>query len=239
MVFTPVGEADPSRKMAVTGAAIELAEMHKAQNGHGIVSEPYHVGRAGKLLRAAKTYTAAGAGLDGAGVAHPAGGRCVRNASRGRTPADRFRVFYAGMASAKDPQYAVVPQPKRMAARENDCSSTLTGDPAALRPARRSHRSGRTRVANGANRLLQGGHGPPGLAAAGGPDALRTTGSRRLGDLCRRGRACLVVAPALPRGDRKSESRDGRLSGHHPCGPGAATAWASLLHNRGSLDTRA
>jgi hypothetical protein len=63
MVFTPVDEAGPSRRMVVTGAAIELAVMHKGENGHGIVSEPFHIGRAGRRLRAAKASTAAGAGL--------------------------------------------------------------------------------------------------------------------------------------------------------------------------------
>src|SRR5215207_7819606 len=51
MIFTPVGEAGPSRKMAVAGAAIELTAMHRVENDHGIVSEPYHEGRAGMLLR--------------------------------------------------------------------------------------------------------------------------------------------------------------------------------------------
>src|SRR3954470_14934643 len=63
MVFTPVEEAGPSRKMAVTGAAIELAVMHKVETDHGIVSEPYHLGRPGKFIQAAKVCTAAGAGL--------------------------------------------------------------------------------------------------------------------------------------------------------------------------------
>jgi hypothetical protein len=47
MVFTPVTEAGPVRRMAVAGAAIELAAMHKAENGHGIVSEPDHIGLVG------------------------------------------------------------------------------------------------------------------------------------------------------------------------------------------------
>jgi len=47
LVFTPVAEAGPARRMAVAGAAIELAAMHKAENGHGIVSEPDHIGLVG------------------------------------------------------------------------------------------------------------------------------------------------------------------------------------------------
>jgi hypothetical protein len=35
MVFTPVTEAGPVRRMAVAGAAIELAAMHKARTATG------------------------------------------------------------------------------------------------------------------------------------------------------------------------------------------------------------
>jgi formate-dependent nitrite reductase membrane component NrfD len=49
MALTPVDEAGPSRKVALTGVAIELAAMHRVENGHGIVSEPYHIGKAGEL----------------------------------------------------------------------------------------------------------------------------------------------------------------------------------------------
>jgi hypothetical protein len=63
MMFTPVGEAGPSRKMAVTGAAIELAAMHRVESRHGIVSEPFHEGRPGILLKPAKACTGSGAAL--------------------------------------------------------------------------------------------------------------------------------------------------------------------------------
>jgi hypothetical protein len=55
MVFTPVTEAGPVRRMAVAGAAIELAAMHKAENGHGIVSEPDHIGLVGPAERHCST----------------------------------------------------------------------------------------------------------------------------------------------------------------------------------------
>jgi hypothetical protein len=45
MALTPVAEAGPSRKVAVVGALVELAAAHKVENGHGIVSEPFHIGR--------------------------------------------------------------------------------------------------------------------------------------------------------------------------------------------------
>src|SRR5215218_8241595 len=63
MALSPIDEAGPSRKMAVAGAVVELAAMHRVETEFGIVSEPYHEGKAGKLLRAAKSCTAAGAAL--------------------------------------------------------------------------------------------------------------------------------------------------------------------------------
>jgi hypothetical protein len=41
MVFTAVAEAGPSRKAAVVGAAVELAAMHRVENEHAILSEPF------------------------------------------------------------------------------------------------------------------------------------------------------------------------------------------------------
>src|SRR3954454_18038528 len=63
MAFTPVAEAGPSWEVAGTSAAIELGLMHRFEHEHGIVSEPYRTGRAGNFLNAARTCTAAGAGL--------------------------------------------------------------------------------------------------------------------------------------------------------------------------------
>jgi hypothetical protein len=39
----------------------------------------------------------------------------------------RFGVFDAGMVSARDPKYTVVPQRERMAARQNGPAPTVTG----------------------------------------------------------------------------------------------------------------
>ena len=118
MIFTPVDEAGPSRKMAIAGAVIELAAMHKVENDHGIVSEPYHEGRAGTLMRAAKTCTAAGAGLTAVAGRTRLGAVASGTLLAAGSLLTRFGVFEAGMASARDPKYTVVPQRERMAARE-------------------------------------------------------------------------------------------------------------------------
>jgi hypothetical protein len=126
MVFTPVEEAGPSRKMGVTGAAIELAVLHQVENGHGVVSEPYHLGRAGRLLRAAKTCTAAGAGLTVVAGRTRLGQVASGTLLAAGSLLTRFGVFDAGMASARDPKYTVIPQRERLAARENGHAPTVS-----------------------------------------------------------------------------------------------------------------
>jgi Polysulphide reductase, NrfD len=119
MALAPVAETGPSRKMAVTGAAIELAAMHRVERDHGIVSEPYHLGRAGTLLRAAKACTAAGAGLTVLAGRSRLGSVAAGTLLAAGSLLTRFGVFDAGMASARDPKYTVVPQRERIAARQN------------------------------------------------------------------------------------------------------------------------
>ncbi|PWW21846.1 polysulfide reductase NrfD [Geodermatophilus normandii] len=118
MIFTPVAEAGPSRRTAVAGAAIELAVMHRVESGHGIVSEPYHEGRPGTLLRIARGCTAAGAALTVVAGRKRAGAVVAGVLLAAGSLLTRFGVFEAGLVSARDPKYTVVPQRERLAARE-------------------------------------------------------------------------------------------------------------------------
>jgi hypothetical protein len=117
MVFTPVDEAGPARKMAVTGAAIELAMVRQVEESGSVVSEPYHEGRAGKLMRAARTCTAAGAGLTVLAGRTRLGAVASGTLLAAGSLLTRFGVFDAGMASARDPKYTVIPQRERLMAR--------------------------------------------------------------------------------------------------------------------------
>ncbi|MGY1840547.1 NrfD/PsrC family molybdoenzyme membrane anchor subunit [Modestobacter sp. SYSU DS0985] len=116
--LTPVDQASPARKVAAVGAAIELGMMHRVERDHGLVSEPYRIGRAGKLLKAARACTVAGAALLLAGGRYrapaTAGGVLVAAGSA----LTRFGIFDAGMASARDPRYTVEPQRARAAERD-------------------------------------------------------------------------------------------------------------------------
>jgi hypothetical protein len=120
LVAAPLAEQGPARRMAILGAGMELAASRRVERGLGLVGEPYREGRPGRLLRAGQVLTAAGVGLSLlgrrsrvasalAGAAYLAAGVCTR-----------FGVFEAGMASARDPKYVVVPQRERLAARERE-----------------------------------------------------------------------------------------------------------------------
>ena len=89
----------------------------------GMTAEPYRTGRGGAYMRAGQVLGAAR--RDGGGpVRDP---RCCRAAGRagssprvsgaallGASAATRWGVFHAGMASARDPKYTVVPQRQRL-----------------------------------------------------------------------------------------------------------------------------
>jgi formate-dependent nitrite reductase membrane component NrfD len=117
LVAAPLDETGPVRKLAVTGAAMELTAIHRVEHGMGLVSEPYQQGKAGKLLKAARTLTLLGA----AGAVLGRRSRIVSGAAGvallAGSAATRFGVYEAGMDSARDPKYTVVPQRERLAAR--------------------------------------------------------------------------------------------------------------------------
>jgi formate-dependent nitrite reductase membrane component NrfD len=114
LVTSPLSETGPVRRLALGGAVLELVMEHRMEHSMGIAAEPLHQGQAGRLMRAAKVLTLAGAAaslLAGrsrtvaavSGAALLAGSACTR-----------FGVFEAGQASARDPRYTVVPQRERL-----------------------------------------------------------------------------------------------------------------------------
>lgn len=116
MVLVPTDQAGPARRMALAGAAVEIAAAESIIKRRGLVAEPYQVGRPGLLMRVARNCTAV------ASVLTVLGGRRSRllSAVAGATyvaasVTTRFGVFEAGIASAKDPKYTVVPQRERLA----------------------------------------------------------------------------------------------------------------------------
>lgn len=117
MIGAPVAQAGPARRAVVLGSALDVVMMKRMERRMGMVAEPLHTGTAGKLIRAAEILTVAGAVVGGVlgrrsrtaavlgGAAALAGSACTR-----------FGIFHAGVASARDPKYTVVPQRERLRA---------------------------------------------------------------------------------------------------------------------------
>ena len=114
LVGTPTSQTTPARRMAVLGSALELAASQRIEHRLGLVGEPYRTGRAGRLLKLGRVVT-------GASVALGVLGRRSRLASAvagvglmTSSAFTRFAIFDAGMTSAEDPMYTVVPQRERL-----------------------------------------------------------------------------------------------------------------------------
>jgi hypothetical protein len=114
LIAAPLEETGPVRRLAVAGAALDLAAMHQVEHSMGVVSEPFHLGRAGTELRAARALTMAGA----VGALVSARSRILSALSGAALVAGslltRFGIFDAGKVSASDPKYVVVPQRQRL-----------------------------------------------------------------------------------------------------------------------------
>jgi Polysulphide reductase, NrfD len=111
-------DAEPARELAVLGAAVELIARRQlldrlARSGGQSVAEPYEAGTTGAVLRVAGFLTAGGL----AGAVLGRGSRAVSALSGASLVAasalTRFGIFQAGVASARDPKYTIVPQRHR------------------------------------------------------------------------------------------------------------------------------
>ncbi|GAC1550785.1 MAG: polysulfide reductase NrfD [Vulcanimicrobiaceae bacterium] len=119
LVTTPVADAALARRLVLLGTIVEFAMLERMKRELGpLVAEPYSSGRAGLFKNAARAATLASIAL-------------LRSARTSRTAArvsgalgmvaaccERFSIFEAGKASARDPKYTVEPQRARRAMRE-------------------------------------------------------------------------------------------------------------------------
>ncbi|HET9125432.1 MAG TPA: NrfD/PsrC family molybdoenzyme membrane anchor subunit [Solirubrobacteraceae bacterium] len=115
---SPARETVPVRRLAVAGACVELVAEQLMERSLGMVSETLETGAAGRKMRAAKALTALGA----AGAALAAGRSRPAAALAGAalvagSLCTRLGIFEAGMESARDPRYTVVPQRERLESR--------------------------------------------------------------------------------------------------------------------------
>jgi hypothetical protein len=124
LLGAPVSEIGPARNLALLGWALEAVAFERMKRRMGLVAEPYETGRGGAYMRASQVLGAVG--VVGAALTAAPGpvlgggrGRRVVAAASGAaliaaSAAMRWGVFHAGMASARDPKYTVVPQRERL-----------------------------------------------------------------------------------------------------------------------------
>ncbi|HET9973475.1 MAG TPA: NrfD/PsrC family molybdoenzyme membrane anchor subunit [Streptosporangiaceae bacterium] len=107
-------ETAPARNLALLGVAMETAAFERMEHRIGLTAEPYSEGRGGTYVKAGKALAL----LGGAGallsrrsrIAAALSGTALIAASA----ATRWGIYHAGMASAGDPKYTVVPQRQRL-----------------------------------------------------------------------------------------------------------------------------
>ncbi|MEU9209800.1 NrfD/PsrC family molybdoenzyme membrane anchor subunit [Streptomyces sp. NPDC048415] len=119
LVTGPTSENAAARWAAGSAALADLAITEAVERRLGPVAETYREGRAGTLLRTARALTAVGA-LGGAllGGRHRTASALSGLALLAGSACTRFGVFAAGIASAEDPKYTVVPQRERVEQRQ-------------------------------------------------------------------------------------------------------------------------
>jgi formate-dependent nitrite reductase membrane component NrfD len=130
MMLVPTDQAGPARRIALAGAAVEIAAAESILLRRGLVAEPYKQGRPGRLMRVARNATAVAtalnvvAGRRSRAVSMLAGATYVA-----ASVLTRFGIFEAGLASARDPKYTVVPQRERLRQKKarQEPSAKMTG----------------------------------------------------------------------------------------------------------------
>lgn len=107
-------DVDAAHRMIMVGGAVELAAGEVMERSVGIVAENFHQGEAGTLMKAAKGCTAGAIVAAALGRRIPLLGRLAGLLGLAGSALTRFGIFQAGVQSAEDPRYVVVPQRERL-----------------------------------------------------------------------------------------------------------------------------
>jgi hypothetical protein len=125
---TPPAHAAPARRLALAGAALEIASkqvMEKRLTEHG---EPYKRGVGPTLDRASQACIALGTGLMATrGRRSRAAARAAGTLLCAGALCARWSVFKAGFESAADPKYVIGPQRRRVGDGKLDAASRPPG----------------------------------------------------------------------------------------------------------------
>jgi hypothetical protein len=126
LLAAPIREQGPARSLAVLGVGIELAAFELMERRTGMTGEPYSQGRGGAYVRAGKVLSVAGAVGAVLGRRNRLAGAVSGAALLAASAATRWGIFHAGLQSANDPKYTVVPQRQRLAERRSAAGTPAT-----------------------------------------------------------------------------------------------------------------
>jgi hypothetical protein len=114
LIGASVRENVPAARLAVGGAALELAVGEYMERKLGLLGDVYHKGKASTLMKASKACLAAGIVGTVLGRRRRWSAALSGAALMAGSALTRFGVFEAGMASSRDPAHIVVPQRERI-----------------------------------------------------------------------------------------------------------------------------
>lgn len=114
LLAAPPDDAGPARLFGLFGVATELGATRAMTRRLGLVAEPYETGPGGRLMRASQVLSGVGAVAAVLGRRSQAWSAVAGVALLTASAATRFGVFRAGVASADDPAYTVIPQRQRL-----------------------------------------------------------------------------------------------------------------------------
>ena len=128
MLFAPVDEAAPARRLAVAGAAGELIASAVIDRRPTLPARAYRTGPAHRLRRSSELLTLAGAA---AALSVARRSRLAAAAAglalMGGSALQRFGTFAAGVETAQDPKYVVVPQRERLERQQHEAAGSPGG----------------------------------------------------------------------------------------------------------------
>jgi DMSO reductase anchor subunit len=133
LVAGPSEETGPLRPLGAVAGLAEVALTKAMERQMGVVEEAYRGGRAGTFMKAAELLSAGGALLALASGKSRARRSMAGVALFAGAALTRFGIFEAGIASAEDPKYTVVPQRERVERRAGRDARAVGGDGRARR----------------------------------------------------------------------------------------------------------
>jgi hypothetical protein len=113
-LFAPLSESGPARRLAILSTAGEVGAVFRMEKAAGLAGETFTHGLAGRYARAAEVLLVGGGLLAAVTGRSRIGSALAGTALLAGACFERFAIFEAGQASARDPKYTVVPQRERL-----------------------------------------------------------------------------------------------------------------------------